>query len=964
MNDESDKPLSPVGDDALEARIVAWVLGEASSFEAAELEKRCAEDSALRLFEHRMRVLHGLIAEDVTAGPDAEWKLSEAKRSKITDLLGVDEAAEFVPAAKTNRYFARRILLAAAACLMISVITYSTFETGGIKGQARPEASLSPADRPKNAVPFQESSGVPSKAPDSKYSTLWSNSPMTAKPPATAAKPEARSELQAPQAPAAQAAGGEMRGYEAAGAAGGRGRSQDLAALGAIRRNKDSLADVAPESAGDALGSKPASSATPADAFAGQAMNGVTAPAAVPMEGAAIAGKDVSLRFGRQDSLERGTLSDSQLQEVKESEAFSDLHQMGEIAEKQKAQPQRSLTAGLEFNSQIKPAASPPPADGALSAIEPPLATEPGASFGILTDSIRGGIEKDLTLFPEAAGKDAAADPTIADEARRKLYTAESHYNLSKYGEASRAYEDVLRIDPDNQAARRGMERVAQATTDDYRAAYDHSRAELLAQVDKDWKLPVPPPAGEEKDVAAKPDSSAGDAGAKALLPTKEPAKTPAEISAAAEPFSTFSLHVSDASFKLAKAAIDRGEVPDPAGIRPEEFYNAFDYGDPAPARGEPVACVVEQAAHPAIPQRNLVRIGVRTGAEGRSPSTPLHLTLLLDSSGSMEREDRHAGMTMAVQQLAGLLKEGDTVSAIGFSRQPRLLVDRLPGTRAGELNGLIAQTPSEGGTNLEEGLKLAEELAKRQFHPGAQNRVVLFTDGAANLGDAQPESLQARVEAMRQDGIAFDAAGFGADGLNDKLLERLTRNGNGRYYVVDRPEDAGANFAKQLAGAFRPAAENVKVQVRFNPARVGKYKLIGFEEHRLNKEDFRNDAVDAAEMAAEEAGNALYQVEALPGGEGEIGEVSVRFRDAASGRMVERTWTIPYEEQAAAFDQAKPSLQLAGLAAFAAERLRNAPMADAIDFQQLRPILGKVKARYFNSQAVSDLDAILGTLK
>ena len=891
MNDESDRPLGPVGDEALEARIVAWVLGDASSFEAAELEKLCAEDPALRLFERRMRVLHGFIKEDVKAGPDAEWKLPEAKRSKITDLLGVDEVAEFVPAARTNRYFARRILLAAAACLMISVIAYSTFETGGIKGQVRPAASLAPADRSEKEVLFKESVNVPSQATDSRYSTLRSDSEMTAKPPPAAAKLEARSELQAPQAPAAQAAGGAMRGYEAAGAGGGRGRSQDLAALDALRRNKDSLADAEPEPTGDASGFRPAGSAAPADAMTAETMNEVAAPGAVPMEGAAIAGKDVSLRFGREDS--PGSLSDSQLQEVKESEAFPDLHQMGEIAEKQKAQPQRSLTAGLEFNSQIEPASVPP----AMS---------------------------DTSVLDYLSKADTPALEAAADGTMQYRF-----YDVPRLG---------IEVGPMGELA-------------------DSARGEAKRGVVEEDLLKA---SGKPSEPGAETAT-----GLKAEAQTKSAERIlPAETSAAAEPFSTFSLHVSDASFKLAKAAIDRGEVPDPAGIRPEEFYNALDYGDPAPARGEPVACVVEQAAHPAIPQRNLVRIGVRTGAEGRSPSTPLHLTLLLDSSGSMEREDRQAGMAMAVQQLAGLLKEGDTVSVIGFSRQPRLLVDRLPGTRAGELNELIAQTPSEGGTNLEEGLKLAEELAKRQFHPGAQNRVVLFTDGAANLGDAQPESLQARVETMRQDGIAFDAAGFGADGLNDKLLERLTRNGNGRYYVVDRPEDAGANFAKQLAGAFRPAAENVKVQVRFNPARVGKYKLIGFEEHRLNKEDFRNDAVDAAEMAAEEAGNALYQVEALPGGEGEIGEVSVRFRDAASGRMVERTWTIPYEEQAAAFDQAKPSLQLAGLAAFAAEKLRKAPMADAVDFQQLRPILGKVKARYSNSQAVSDLDAILGTLK
>ena len=611
------------------------------------------------------------------------------------------------------------------------------------------------------------------------------------------------------------------------------------------------------------------------------------------------------------------------------------------------------------------------------------------------------------------------------EEVRRKLYIAEGNYNLGKFDDANKVYEDILRSDPYNKAARRGMESVARARANYYRAAYDQTRAELLAQVDRAWEssvLPVEQEASKElkKRGEAEVDLSSltKSAGAPAeLLPKVEKAihegeerlqrdpndvetqvelrvlakvrddlrdkietdakggkeqeqnKAPEPVLAAetvtsAEPFSTFSLHVSDASFKMAKAALDRGEVPAADSIRPEEFYNAFDFGDPAPATGEPVVCAVEQSAHPALPQRNLLRIGVKTGSQGRGGSTPLNLTLLLDSSGSMEREDRNAGLANAVQQLSGLLKEGDTVSVIGFARQPRLLVDRLPGNRAQELNAIFAQTPSEGGTNLEEGLKLGEELAMRQFNPAAQNRIVLFTDGAANLGDAKPETLQAKVEHMRQNGIAFDAAGFGTDGLNDKLLERLTRNGNGRYYIVDRAEDADANFARQLAGAFRPAAENVKVQVRFNPARVAKYKLIGFEEHRLKKEDFRNDAVDAAEMAAEEAGNALYQIEALAQGEGEVGEVSVRFRDAASGQMVERTWTIPYEAQAPSFDQATPSIQLAGLAAFAAEKLRAAPMADAVDFQQLAPVMAKVKARYANSKPVAELEAMIGKLK
>ena len=237
----------------------------------------------------------------------------------------------------------------------------------------------------------------------------------------------------------------------------------------------------------------------------------------------------------------------------------------------------------------------------------------------------------------------------------------------------------------------------------------------------------------------------------------------------------------------------------------------------------------------------------------------------------------------------------------------------------------------------------------------------MLFTDGAANLGNADPARLAEKVKALRQKGIAFDIAGIAADGLNDELLGELARNGNGRYYVVGKGADE--NFAKQLAGAFRPAAENVKVQVRFNPERVGRYKLIGFEKDRLKTEDFRNDAVDAAELAAEEAGVAVYQVEPLPGGNGELGEVSVRFRDTAKGEMVERTWTIPHDANAPAFDRATPPMQLAVLSMLAAEKLRGGPLAEAIDFKQLVAPRATVKQFYGNNGRAAEVLHMIDSL-
>lgn len=449
-------------------------------------------------------------------------------------------------------------------------------------------------------------------------------------------------------------------------------------------------------------------------------------------------------------------------------------------------------------------------------------------------------------------------------------------------------------------------------------------------------------------------------------LPLVRPAPPPSardplrtEIAAAKQAESTFSLHVSDVSFRLAHAALLRGEAPDADRIRPEEFYNAFDYGDPAPALAEKVSARIEQAAHPFLQQRNLVRIALKVPAAGRGAGQPLRLTVLLDTSGSMEREDRAATVRRALQALIALLGPDDRITLIGFARQPRLLAEAVAGNAAAALVDLAARTPAEGGTNLEAALQLGGELARRHRLAGAQNRLVVLTDGAANLGNAEPDQLARLIDGFRQQGLAFDACGVGLDGLDDAVLESLTRRGDGRYYVLNSPDEADGGFARKLAGALRPAAENVKLQVRFNAARVGQYRLIGFEQHRLKTEDFRNDAVDAAELAAEEAAVAVYQVEPLPQGTGELGEVFVRFRDAATGQMVERSWTMSYDARAVSFAKATPSLQLAGTAALLAEKLRGGAPAAAIKLSELAPVMNALRGHYAGQARVQDLAAM-----
>jgi Mg-chelatase subunit ChlD len=1106
MNDSSNS-LPPSGDDALEARIVAWVLGEASPFEAAELEKLCAENPKLREFERRMRDLNEILEVDAKPGDDAAWKLPTGKREKVTDLLGV--VAGTPAEGKVNHYFARRILLAAAACVAISLVSYPLFSGGVMKMRksVSPESAKAvdflparpAADTPETETAVKRKAFLEPAGPESELLGHLSGAAGGGEEGMAGADVLA-AEQNRPQAPAATAAPALMPA-----------EPELLAKQEAVRQEsklsaKDSaegrmfeaekqlaqLSDKVEQAERGRSGEGEMAGRTNEDFFG--TVEGVHIPEMPPTAGANVT--DVvtgGLRSGdgqiNRNNLDAASDGPAALSVPGQAPAKADAlaaalpkGEAGSLSDAAQGAFKDELSLGLAGVPVNEAAFVPRDADSSAYRFSrrEVVPRKPGEMpvqdiDGYIADDVLadakasdGRFTLDVDGASAAGGSGGGAlagrgDRSAIAAAERFFFGSAETSSAFGFAGGSRGLDEppqlTLGVELHYKDSLSGLKELQPGVqlVPSSQADFDEDRAKLLAEVDTTWGMSPPPPGPREATAGAKRSAGASELaqkeiarrqstvaeadrfveeGAKAResgdlekayklhvdglgrLPeapavdvrraevkrslseiaaglavdakakgNKEAAKEWAgkalqwnpqqkeakeildlgggdETSAVAEPFSTFSLHVSDASFKLAKAALDRGEQPDPTGIRAEEFYNAFDYGDPAPAQGEPVVCVTEQAAHPILPQRNLVRIGVRTAAAGRGGSTPLNLTLLLDSSGSMEREDRQAAMLRAVEQLSGLLKEGDTITVAGFARQPRLLADRLPGARAQELNTLIAQTPSEGGTNLEEGLKLAEELAKRQFNAAAQNRIVLFTDGAANLGDAQPESLQARVEQLRQQGIAFDAAGFGAEGLNDRLLERLTRNGNGRYYVVDRAEDAGEGFAKQLAGAFRPAAENVKVQVRFNAARVARYKLIGFEEHRLAKEDFKNDAVDAAEMAAEEAGNALYQIQAIPGGEGEIGEVSVRFRDVASGQMVERTWTIPYEAQVPVFDQAASSMQLAGLAMFAAEKLRQAPMAEAIDFGQLGSVMAGVKARYAGSEAVAELEGMIGKLK
>ena len=437
------------------------------------------------------------------------------------------------------------------------------------------------------------------------------------------------------------------------------------------------------------------------------------------------------------------------------------------------------------------------------------------------------------------------------------------------------------------------------------------------------------------------------------------------EVPVSANAFSTFSLNVTDVAFKLAAASLERGTLPEAGNMRSEEFINAFDYGDPEALPGNALAFTSERARYPFAQNRDILRFSVKTAAAGRAAGQPLNLVLLLDNSGSMERADRVRIVKEAMRVLTAQFHDGDKLSLITFARTPRLWADGVTGKEAAaQATTRATEITPQGGTDLDAALELGYQVAAKHFVPNGSNRVVLLTDGAANLGNVDPAALQKKVEAHRLQGIALDSFGVGWEGYNDDLLEQLTRHGDGRYGFINTPEEAATGFAAQLAGALRVAAADVKVQVEFNPKRVNTYRQIGYAKHQLTKEQFRDNTVDAAELGAAEAGNALYTVEVNPLGSGDLATVHVRYKVPGTTEYREQAWPVPFTGHALPLEQASPALRLATTASAFSEMLARNPYAGEVTSDRLLALLNGVPDKYAADPRPKKLEWMIRTAK
>jgi Ca-activated chloride channel family protein len=342
-------------------------------------------------------------------------------------------------------------------------------------------------------------------------------------------------------------------------------------------------------------------------------------------------------------------------------------------------------------------------------------------------------------------------------------------------------------------------------------------------------------------------------------FPDKEANKS---VLVSQQPVSTFSADVDTASYAFVRRMLSEGRIPAPDAVRVEEMVNYFPYHYAGPRTPkEPFAVATEVMPSPWKAGNQLVHIAVRGYDIQTAARPPANVVLLVDVSGSMMPADRLPLLKQGFRLFAQQLRDEDRVAIVTYASGTRVVLEPTPGKDKGKILDAIDSLRGGGGTAGGEGLRRAYEMAERNLDPKAVNRVILATDGDFNLGMTDPKQLENFIAGKRKTGVYLSILGVGAGNLNDALMQRLAQSGNGNAAYIDSLLEARKALGQELGSTMFPIANDVKVQVEFNPDQVAAYRLIGYETRMLARQDFKDDKVDAGDMGAGHTVTAIYEI-------------------------------------------------------------------------------------------------------
>ena len=427
----------------------------------------------------------------------------------------------------------------------------------------------------------------------------------------------------------------------------------------------------------------------------------------------------------------------------------------------------------------------------------------------------------------------------------------------------------------------------------------------------------------------------------------------------AAAPVSTFSVDVDTGAYANVRRFLNKGAAVPAEAVRTEELINYFRYDYPRPTTtAEPFSITTDVARTPWNPDTRLLRIGLRSYDVETATRPRANLVFLVDTSGSMQSEDRLPLVIRALEGLADQLRPDDRVSIVAYAGSAGIVLE--PTANKNYVKAALACLYAGGSTAGGAGIELAYATARASFVKGGVNRIFLATDGDFNVGVSDNKALEALVKRNRDDGITLTTLGFGQGNLNDAMMERIADVGNGNYSYIDSASEAWKVLEEELSATMVTVTKDVKVQVEFNPARVSQYRLIGYENRALAEEDFTNDAVDAGDMGAGHQVTALYEV--VPAGgagwtpqrryeanrraapaaaTGELAFVKLRYKLPDGGASRELSRPVPAAWLATARPPAGDMAFATAVAAFG-QKLRGDKYLGAYGFSDIRALAGE----------------------
>ena len=399
--------------------------------------------------------------------------------------------------------------------------------------------------------------------------------------------------------------------------------------------------------------------------------------------------------------------------------------------------------------------------------------------------------------------------------------------------------------------------------------------------------------------------------------------------------FSTFSIDVDTASYAISRRKINEGTLPPFASVRAEEFLNSFDYGYEAPSARDAVPFKVHMTAAPSpfTKDHHLLRVGVQAKRLSAEERMPVHLVYLVDVSGSMQPADRLPLAKRSLKMLTDTLGPRDTVALVTYAGDVRVVLNPTGTENKAGILKAIDSLGAGGGTSMGSGVQLAYDLAAKTLVKGHVNRVVVLSDGDANIGNTSHDQVLKSIAQYKDKGITLSTVGFGSGNYKDTMMEQLADKGDGNYTYIDSEDQARKVFGEEVDSLLQVVARDVKIQLELDPNVVRRYRLMGYENRDIADKDFRNDKVDAGEVGSGHAVTALYDVELI---RTDASPVTLRLRhkpanntlNGGSDGATESVFKMSTKDILPSFEQAPDNFRFASAVTGFAEILRHSPSA------------------------------------